>query len=303
MSTLIATFAFKRSKHLSQTLKALAHNIGAKEIELVIYCDGPRHKDEVEAVEQTRAVARNCDGFKLINVICREQNYGLAKSIITGVTEQLEQHEQIIVLEDDMITSPYFLQYMHEALELYRDNEQVISIHGYTYPIKESLPETFFLRGADCWGWATWRRGWKLFNPDGRYLLHELKRKHLLTQFDMDGAAEYSQMLQDQIQEKNDSWAVRWHASAFLANRLTLYPGTSLVHNIGNDATGTHCGTTDRYDVLVSQRPIQVQSIPIEPSEIAFNAFKAYFSQPKVYPASRLSRLRKMLSFSVLFQR
>ncbi len=295
--TIVVVFAFNRPEHLAKTLSALAKNLGAESSKIIIYCDGPRCETDVSAIRETQAIAKHCMGFDQVEVIFRQKNLGLSKSIINGVTEQLEKHEKIIVLEDDMVTSPYFLQYMNDALDFYRDDERVISIHGYVYPVKDSLPETFFLRGADCWGWATWRRGWKHFNPDGRYLLKELKRQNLLSQFNMGGAFEYSRMLQDQIQGKNDSWAIRWHASAFLENRLTLYPGISLVHNIGNDGTGTHCKITDHHNVLLSTRPIQVQEIPVEPSELALNAFQEYLRQIQNRPISKLGKIKRMLTF------
>src|SRR5260370_30670471 len=122
--------------------------------------------------------------------------------------EVLSQHERVIVLEDDIVVSPFFLSYMNGALSLYEDEPRVASIHAYVYPIKEPLPETFFLRGADCWGWATWRRGWELFNSDGRYLLSELRRRGLTQQFDLHGAYRSRKMLKPQIAGANDSLAV-----------------------------------------------------------------------------------------------
>lgn len=118
------------------------------------------------------------------------------------------------------------------------------------------MPETFFLRGADCWGWATWKRGWNLFNANGLQLLQQLQEKKLEKEFDLDGCYDYTKMLQDQIDGKNNSWAIRWRASAFLADKLTLYPSKSLVHNIGFDNSGTHCGFSDNYDQEIYQNII-----------------------------------------------
>ena len=185
----------------------------------------------------------------------------MANSIIIGVTEVCQRHGRVIVLEDDLVTSRYFLRYMNEALDLYEDQPHVISIHGYVYPGREPLPETFLLKGADCWGWATWRRGWDLFRPNGAALLEELERTDLIHEFDFDGAFPYSQMLRDQIKGRNDSWAIRWYASAFLSNKLTLYPGRSLVHNIGNDSSGIHCEPSNSFDVEVSNTSVHLQKL------------------------------------------
>jgi hypothetical protein len=203
----------------------------------------------------------------------------LAESIIQGVTEILQQSEKVIVLEDDMVVSPYFLEYMNEALERFVDDDRVISVHGYVYPVDIELPEAFFLPGADCWGWATWRRGWALFNSDGQYLLDELVRRHLIQEFDYNGAYPFLNMLKDQIKGENNSWAIRWYASAFLTNKLTLYPGRSLVNNIGNDSSGTHCGDSDSMDAKLSETKINLNNIVVEPSQMGREAFEIFLRQ------------------------
>ena len=129
---------------------------------------------------------------------------------------------------------------MNEALDIYEDESQVISIHGYIYPIN-GLPETFFIKGADCWGWATWKRGWDIFEADGQKLLNELKKRKLQKEANFNNSYGYVEMLESQILGKNNSWAIRWYASAFLKDMLTLYPGKSYVQNIGHDSQGTHC--------------------------------------------------------------
>ena len=154
-----------------------------------------------------------------------------------------------------------------------------ISVHGYVYPVDIKLPEAFFLPGADCWGWATWRRGWEIFNPNGQYLLDELVRRHLIQEFDYNGAYPFSNMLKAQVKGANDSWAIRWHASAFLAGKLTLYPGRSLVHNSGNDGSGTHCETSDSMDIKLSETKINLNNIAVESSRIGREAFEIFFRQ------------------------
>ena len=273
----IALFAYRRLDHTRRTIEALLANAEAATSDLIIFADAASTAGVERQVAAVRRYLRGVSGFGSVTLIEREQNCGLANSIIAGVTQVLRQHDRVIVLEDDLVTSPYFLRYMNDALEYYKDDERVASIHGYVYPIKEPLPESFFLRGADCWGWATWRRGWALFNPDGRYLLSELQRRGLARQFDFHGAYRYTKMLERQIAGANDSWAVRWHASAFLHDKLTLYPGRSLVRNIGNDQSGTHAGRTSRYSVELSSRPIRVGGVPVEDSRVGRAAIEAFF--------------------------
>jgi hypothetical protein len=291
--TPVALFVYARLSHTQSTVEALLNNPGAELTDLIIFSDAARTIENQENVEEVRAYLKSINGFRSINIYERPYNFGLAKSIIEGVTEVLKKHDAVIVLEDDLVTSPYFLKFMNEALEKYAEDDRVISIHGYVLPVNQSLPETFFLRGADCWGWATWRRGWKNFNPDGQHLLDELNRRKLIGTFDFNGAYSFSKMLKAQIKGINDSWAVRWHASAFLANKLTLYPGRSLVHNIGHDGSGTHCGEGMGYDQSVSLSPIVLANIEVQSCAQGQAVFEAFFRKDKRSFISKLLRRTK----------
>lgn len=293
----ITLFTYARPDHTQRTVEALLQNPGVNEHDLIVYSDAPRTLDKAEAVAAVREYLQTITGFRSVTIHHRPHNYGLAKSIIEGVTEVLSNYERIIVLEDDMVTSPYFLSYMNEALDRFADDERVISVHGYVYPVQQALPEAFFLRGADCWGWATWRRAWAMFNPDGQALLDELKRRDLLKAFDFNGAYAYSKMLESQIKGTNDSWAIRWYASAFLADKLTLYPARSLVHNIGNDSSGTHCGADASHDAELSATPIDLSALEVTSSALGRSAFERYFRRTKCNVVRQLARrIKKMLS-------
>lgn len=292
----IVLFVYNRLWHTRQTIQSLQQNKLSAESELFIYSDGPRKGSDAKSVDEVRSYVKTVDGFKRVSIIERDKNWGLANSIIDGVTTIVNEYGKVIVLEDDLVTSQHFLTYMNEALELYADDNRVISIHGYVYPVEDEIPEAFFLPGADCWGWATWKRGWELFNSDGQYLLDEIIRTKSQRAFDFNGAYPYLKMLKDQIRRRNDSWAVRWYASAFLSNRLTLYPGRSLVRNIGNDNSGTHCGESDRHDTLLSKTPINLNNIPVEVSKIGLSAFEFFFRKLKPSLIYRvLGNLRSMV--------
>lgn len=287
----VVLFVYSRPEHTRRTLESLQRNPLAIESDLIVYSDAASTPGTQRAVATVRAYLLTVTGFRSITIRPRSKNYGLARSIIDGVTEVLEQSDRIIVLEDDMVTSPHFLTYMNQALDSYADDNRVASIHGYVYPVNQSLPETFFLPGADCWGWATWRRGWQHFDSNGQYLFDELKRRKLLHAFDFNGTYPYAEMLKDQVKGKNDSWAVRWYASAFLADKLTLYPGRSLVHNIGNDNSGTHCGVTTSFDTRLSETPIKLGDIAVEPSQEGLQAFENFFRQEQFGLQRLISKL------------
>jgi hypothetical protein len=293
----IALFVYNRPDHTRRTLRALRSNHLAMHSDLYVFCDGPKTYAHQSKVEEVRAVVRATNGFSSISIIEKNENLGLASSIIDGVTSIVRKHGTIIVLEDDMVTSPQFLEYMNAGLQNYRSCPDVASIHGYVYPI-DGLPDTFFLRGADCWGWATWEDRWRLFEPNGLKLLNELERNALTERFDFFGTYPFIRMLKDQIAGKNDSWAIRWHASAFLSNKLTLYPGRSFVENIGIDGSGVHC----HGENLFVARPVGIwagsHTIKIEESIAAVDAFREFFQRnmPKPSIANRLlRRLRQLL--------
>lgn len=288
----VAVFAHRRPDHLRRTLNALRSNVGASHTAVTVFCDGPRNDMEAVLVARVLEEAERPRGFARLNVIGRSTNAGLAAAITDGVTQMLETHESVIVLEDDIVTSPAFLAYMNDALQRFASDERIVSVHGYCYPTE--LAEPFFLRGADCWGWGTWRRGWELFEPDGAKLLEELRRRALTSEFDFDDSYPFSKMLEDQIAGRNDSWAVRWYASAFLAGRLTLYPGRTLVRNIGTDGTGTHGGKTRRFEDQVADAAPELSGLEVAESQQARQAFEDYFrglKSPKKEPPHSSRRL------------
>jgi hypothetical protein len=285
----IALFAYNRPWHFRQTVEALLKNKEAADSDLFVFSDGAKNKGDSNSVTQVRQYLQTITGFKSISVVERLHNFGLGKSIIDGVSFVCQKFGRVIVLEDDLITSEFFLQYMNDGLDTYETDSRVASIHGYIYPTKRQLPQTFFLRGADCLGWAAWKRSWNLFEPDGQKLLQELRERNLTSEFDVNGSFPFTQMLKDQIEGRNNSWAIRWHASVFLRNNLTLYSGQSLVKHIGNDGTGTNCGINDLLDTEVSRYQVKVGDIPVAENLEARNAVEEYFWSTKV-KASLLQR-------------
>ncbi|NUN70027.1 MAG: glycosyltransferase family 2 protein [Bacteroidetes bacterium] len=274
----IALFAYSRPEHTRRTVEALQANAMAQDSDLFVFSDAAKDPSVRSGVEAVRRYIGSITGFRTLTIVERERNMGLAASIIDGVTSLTDSHGSVIVVEDDLVTSPYFLQYMNEGLQMYRDDEQVISIHGYVYPVRTPLPESFFIRGADCWGWATWKRGWDLFEHDGRMLLQKLKEQRLDHAFDWDGTYGNIRMLERQIAGKVNSWAIRWHASAFLQGRLTLYPGTSLVRNIGGDAMATHTKSLTEFQTGLAGRPLLLERQPLQEYPAARQAFVDFFA-------------------------
>ena len=292
----IALFVYNRPNHTRQTVEALLKNELAVESDLYIFSDAPKNSELATLVMDVRDYVRTISGFKSVNIIEQTKNIGLANSIIMGVTSLCKKYGRVIVLEDDIVTSHHFLRFMNDSLCLYEQDAQVVSIHGYMFPVKSELPETFFLKGANSWGWATWSRAWQLFEPDGIKLLDEMRRRRLIHEFDLNGSYPYSKMLEDQIAGKNDSWAIRWRASVFLSSGLTLFPGVSLVRNIGFDSSGVHCGNTDEFEVILAEEAINVLRIPLEECEKSLDTLRLYYRAQKLSIVGRiLRRFRRVL--------
>ncbi len=277
----IALFVYNRPDHTRLTIEALKNNVFAAQSDLFIFSDGTKDGTPDKKVAEVRTFIKSISGFNSITIIDREKNFGLARSIIDGVTFLVQKYGRAIVVEDDLVTSKYFLHYMNDALDIYQDEPDVVSIHGYLYPVRQQMPETFFIRGADCWGWGTWKRGWEIFEQDARKLLSDLKQKNLEHAFDWDGNYGNMKMLKEQIAGRVDSWAIRWHASAFLKNKLTLYPGVSLVNNIGGDTFGTHTKSLKEFQTSLGQSPVKVEKLPPIENKESRSAFVAFFKSIK----------------------
>ena len=271
----IAVFVYKRAEHTRRLLHSLLRNPLARQSAIAIYCDGPRNEDEADAVRQARAVVRELAPAQA-RIVERERNLGLAPSIIAGVTETVGAYGRVIVLEDDLELSPVALDYFNAALERYRDEERVMHVAGYMYPVGAALPESFFYREATCYGWATWTRAWRHFEPDGRRILDAVRERGARREFDAGGSIDFTGMLEAQIAGRVDSWAIRWYGSLWLQGGLALHPGHSLVRNTGFDGSGEHSGATEAYAVELGSEPVQRFPDAIEEDATALQAMIAY---------------------------
>lgn len=296
----IILFVYDRPKHTSETLVALSKNELSSSSILIIYSDGPKENaspDNLNDIAEVRRLIREKQWCKEVRVIESETNKGLALSVHTGVSSVLTEFEKVIVLEDDLVTSKHFLTFMNEALNKYENENNVISISGYFYPIKNIKESTFFIQGADCWGWATWKRGWKLYNPDGQMLYESLKNQGFQRKFDFNNTYPYFEMLKAQINGQNNSWAIKWYASAFLNNKLTLYPYRSLVHNIGNDNTGRHIAKIGIFDNKIDDEKIEITNIKLSENSVIRKKIEKFFK--KKYSPGILERInRKFLKLT-----
>jgi GT2 family glycosyltransferase len=242
----IAIFVYKRAAHTRRMLRSLLQNQPLARSSISIYCDGPRGDHDAQAVREARAAVRELAPAHA-RIVERERNLGLAGSVIAGVSETVAAHGAAIVLEDDLELSPVALDYFNAALARYRDEDRVMHVAGYMYPVRAQLPEAFFYREATCYGWATWARAWRHFEPDAGKIREAVLERGAPREFNA-GALDFFGMLEQQIAGKIDSWGVRWYGSLWLRGGLALHPGRTLVRNTGFDGSGVHTGPADAWE-------------------------------------------------------
>ena len=237
----IVLFVYNRPYHSRQTVEALRKNELASESELFIYSDAPKNSEAKQAVKEVREYIRTIDGFKKVTIIEREKNWGLAANIIDGVTKIVNEYGKIIVLEDDLVTSPYFLKFMNDALEFYRNEKRVWHISGWNYPIEKiDSADVFLWRVMNCWGWATWSDRWHYYEKDVDKLIGSFSKEDI-KRFNLDGTENFwGQVLANQKGEI-DTWAIFWYATIFKHGGLCVNPVQTFVDNIGFDGSGIHC--------------------------------------------------------------
>ena len=279
----IAVFGYNRPDHLKWCLESLQNNQEAILSDIYIFLDGPKNNSELPRIEATRAVARLRYRFRRIHIIEQEVNLGLGRSILLGIDTVLRKYPRIIVLEDDLEVTSHFLKYMNQGLEIYESEKKVASIHGYNYQFINAIDEPYFIRGADCLAWATWKDRWSLLNKNSSDLYKSLQTENLISDFDLNGAFAYSKALNAEVKNGFKSWAIHWHATAFINNLLTLYPGKSLVKYNGADGSGTHFAINGKmWETELSNKEKWTFPSKIEESLAGRTELIGYFN--RIYP-------------------
>ena len=297
----IALFVYNRPKHTLRVLESLKKNYLSKKTIIYIFSDGPKKIKNKLKINLVRKDLKKIKYFKRKIIIQRKKNYGLAKSFIEGISYVLKKHKKVIVLEDDNYVSRKFLNYMNDALEMYYNDKKVCSISGYTYPLNFSKRfDTFFLRGADTWGWGTWRRSWSNFEPNGKKLLKRVKESGCEYDLNLYGALDLTKMLKDQIKRKNDSYTVRWIIINYLLKKYTLYPSKSFVQNIGNEGSGSHNLKSKIYDVKLFNKYEKLKKIEIlEKKNDRIKISNYFFSMSKYYKFLKIFKIYKWFIYKI----
>ncbi len=277
----IVMFCYNRPEHTIKVLEALSENELADESELFIYADGAKENasnEDIAKVNAVRNTIRSKKWTKEVTIIEHVSNKGLANSITEGITEVVNRFGKVIVLEDDIVPRKGFLKFMNESLDLYESDYNVMNISAYMFPYKmpKNTQHTFFLKVAAGWGWATWARAWKSYNPDVEFLMKSLKDKDLVSKFNIDNSHDYFSQLEANKNKKLYTWGIKWYASWFLAEGFNLFPSQSLIENIGFDSTGIHCGSNNSFQSTTTEYILQVRQEVIENKKIRKEIVKFY---------------------------
>lgn len=245
----IVLFVYNRLDHTKQTIEALQNNELATQSDLIIFSDAAKHVKDIKKVELLRSYIDTIDGFKNIKFVKRENNFGLAKSIIEGVTEVLDEYGIIVVLEDDLLTSSNFLSYMNQSLIFYENNQSIFAISGYTskLPSLVKLKDDVYLSyRPSSWGWATWQDQWENIDWDIIDFDEFIKNKKEVKKFNR-GGIDMTRMLKHCMLGKNHSWAIRWSYAMYKQGKYCIYPKVSKVQNIGFGVDATNCSGINIY--------------------------------------------------------
>lgn len=294
----VILFVFNRLDHTRATLQSLQKNVLANQTDLYIFSDAPRKNidGEAEKVLAVRKYIRSIEGFRSITIYEQPHNIGLAGSIIAGVNRITQKHGRVIVLEDDLITSPHFLTFMNSGLDLYEDEKKVMSINGYKYPTyQDNNKNTYLFRLTSSWGWATWADRWKHFEVDTKLLHDTILKNDLRHYLNIDGSHDFFSHLIWNLEGVTKTWAIKWYASIVINNGLTLFPGKSLVMNIGNDNSGTHIGASGKFAPKSLAKSIRLdKKVKIEEDEEFLQEMKFFFTTQN--PTSQKHRIDKFIT-------
>lgn len=299
----IIVFCYNRPWHVEQTLEALSRNELADQSTLYIYCDGPKpdaSTEQLQKIQDVRQVVRRRQWCKEVYIVEREKNIGLMNNIAEGVTYIVNKYGRVIVLEDDMITSPGTLTYFNDALHIYQNEEKVMHIVSYMFPHRWPLPSTFlYTVPYPGGGWATWSRAWKYYPTDIEPLYNYWKDKwSYFNYWDHDGTDLVVQLV-DNYKGTLRTWFIRWYAVMLKMGGLTLYPGKSLVTNTGFDGTGDNCVRLEQNPYWISNlaKSIPVKKLTkIKENRLASHEIYAFHAGRWYNRRRRIRLIKKILS-------
>ena len=239
----IALITYNRSNTLLKTINSLKKNKLIKKTDLYIFSDGPKNNIiDKKKVKKVRDIIKNLKNINIKKIILHKKNIGVKKNIISSVNYVLKKNSKIIVIEDDLILSPAFLNFMNTSLDYIKSSNKIWHVSGWNYPISENqkYKADFFLwSNMNCWGWGTHKKYWKKLILDEDFFIKNFSNDDI-KKFDMHGKLKNWVQLKKNKQKIIKTWAIFWNATIFWNKGLCLNPVLSYTKNIGFDENSTH---------------------------------------------------------------
>jgi hypothetical protein len=299
--TPLALFTYNRPSHTQQTLDALAQCARFDECDILIFCDGLKKEEHRADVEATRQVIQAWAQIHPAQIVVREHNLGLKKSIETGVGDLCRQYGRVIVLEDDIIVSEAFIDFMLSALDHYENDDRVMQVAGFTFPFAPHAAQgAMLLPLSTTWGWATWERAWQHYSPDptpSHAILQDRKKSYA---FDLEGAYPYTAMLAGVAEGKIQSWGVLFWFAVWQRGGLVVYPRQSLAQNMGFDGSGVNSGTGKiPWNTPLNKREMLKWEFPSQADTRAYAELRYYIQRTVApqKPSSWAGVLNRLIQF------
>lgn len=295
----IILFVYNRPNHTKRVINALKLNPLASQSKLFIFSDGPKDKNTENKVQAVREYIKTINGFKEITIFEKNENIGLAESIINGVTKIINKYQKAIILEDDIEVTPIFLEYMNFALNKYCDHPKVWSISAWNYPVM--LPniseDTFFWRIPHCWGWATWSNRWQYFKRDIKWVEQNFSKQDIY-EISLHNSSEYWNHFVLNKKGRIKTWAIFWYLTAYKHKALTLMPKTSIIKQIGLDSSGSHCTSDDPLasDIVATTIPKTFPRDVIENNDALNEIIKFHKKYKRNIFKRIISKIRRLMS-------
>jgi len=238
----------------------------AQPTKLYVAADGPRasRQGEQERCERARQIATQVDWPCEVRTLFRERNLGCKQAVSQALDWFFDQEEQGIILEDDCVPHPTYFRFCDEMLERYRDEPRVALISGDNFQFGRTYGETsyYFSRYVHIWGWASWRRMWKLYDRDAR-IWPEFSQQRRLEAVLGGNAREvrYWTRKLDAVHAGHiDTWDYQVNLAMWAHDMLAVIPQKNLVTNIGFGADATHTSGGSKFaDLRTEPMPFPLQ--------------------------------------------
>jgi len=300
----IALFTYNRPQHLKKTFQALKLNLESKKFHLKIYSDGPKTKFDQKNVHEVRKVIKNFKGFCSIEFLFNEKNLGLYNSIIRGLDLLFQSYEKVIVIEDDVVVNKFFLKYMENSLNFYKNSKVIHSITGYSFLKKKPtfLKSDHYLSiRHSSWAWGTWRHVWEKIDWNKKNIIKKMINfKDFKNKFNQ-GGHDMNHILTEQLKGNIQSWSIIFDFNCFINNGYCLCPSYSMVKNIGFDGTGTHCdeNTNSLNNKIYKNFTIKSFDKDIQPNEKVLQYIKNTLESSRNLNSIQyiFAKIKKLLKF------